>query len=536
MSKPPILAAVATAVLLAGCGGGGGGGDAAPPVQAYVFPPQPVSSFPITRVSFNSPFTVSCNGKGGGTLYVNAEVEPRIAVNPSNPMNLIGVWQQDRWSSGASRGVLAGFSLDSGKTWQPAARQAPFTPCSGGTVANGGFDERASDPWISFAPNGTAYQMVLTLTGGTLQPGSGGAMLVSRSTDSGAHWSDPVTLIRDTDGANFFNDKNAVTADPTNANLVYAVWDRLVGSGGGPSYFARSTDGGATWEAARAIYDPGVKSQTLGNQIVVLLDGTLVNLLTRIDYGAGTQATSIYAVLRSTDHGVTWSAPIKIADDLSVGVADPETGAPVRDAGDLAEIALAPDGSLYLVWEDARFTSGQRNGIALSRSSDGGLHWSAPVQVNSDHNVPAFVPTVAVLANGTIGVSYFDFRDNTPDRNSLPTAAWLSTSTDGLSWREQKILGPFDLDAAPVAEGLFLGDYQGLVGVGNIFVPLLVQANHADTANPTDVFALQVNPTALNAKSARLLLPATDWQMTPEFAQRVQQHVAESRRRRLASR
>jgi hypothetical protein len=535
MRNAPMLAAVASVVLLAGCGGGGGG-DAAPQIPAYVFPPQPASGFPITRVSFSSPFNASCNGTTGGTLYVNAEVEPRIAVNPANPMNLIGVWQQDRWSTGGARGVLAGVSLDGGKTWQPSARQAPFTPCAGGNTTNGGVDERASDPWISFAPDGSAYQMVLTLTGGLFKPGSSGAMLVSRSTDDGLHWSDPVTLIRDTDGANVFNDKNAITADPTNANYVYAVWDRLVATGGGPSYFARSTDGGTTWAAARPIYDPGTGSQTVGNQIVVLLDGTLVNLMTEIDNGANNLSTTFFAILRSTDHGATWSAPVKIADDLSVGVADPETGAPVRDAGDLAEIALAPDGSLSVVWEDARFTNGQRNGIALSRSTDGGLHWSAPVQVNGNSNVPAFIPTVAVLANGTIGVSYFDFRDNTPDPNSLPTAVWLATSTDARTWREQKILGPFDLAAAPIAEGLFVGDYQGLVGVGNSFVPLLVQANHADVNNRSDVFALQVTPTGVVAKLARLALPATDWKMTPEFAQRVQQHAAEVRRRRQMSR
>ncbi|MGH8455450.1 MAG: sialidase family protein [Stenotrophobium sp.] len=515
-------------LLLAACGGGGGGASS---VSAYVFPSQPASSFPITHVSFASPFSAACNGTTGGTLYVNAEVEPRIAADPTNPLHLIGVWQQDRWSSGGSRGVLAAVSLDGGKTWQASQRQAPFTPCEGGNAANGGTDERASDPWISFAPDGTAYQIVLSLTGELLKPGSSGAMLVSRSTDGGQTWSDPVTLIRDSDGANFFNDKDALTADPTNAHYVYAVWDRLSASGGGPAYFARTTDGGASWEAARAIYDPGPNNQTVGNQIVVLADGTLLNLLTEVDNATSSQATAFFAVMRSGDHGATWSAPIKIADDLSVGVDDPETGKLVRDAGDLAEIALSPsDGSLTVVWEDARFTNGQRNGIAFSRSTDGGLTWSAPAQVNGDSGVSAFIPTVSVLANGTVGVTYYDFRDNTPDPASLPTDVWLASSADGKTWHEEKILGPFDLDAAPYAEGLFVGDYEGLVGVGGIFVPLLVQANHADIANPTDVFALQVNPATMSARSARLALPAAEWEMTPEFAERVQQHQIQLRR------
>jgi hypothetical protein len=41
------------------------------------------------------------------------------------------------------------------------------------------------------------------------------AMLVNRSTNGGRSWSDPITLI-ETDEPRFFNDKNSLTADPTN--------------------------------------------------------------------------------------------------------------------------------------------------------------------------------------------------------------------------------------------------------------------------------------------------------------------------------
>ena len=91
-------------------------------------------------------------------------------------------------------------------------------------------------------------------------------------------------MIRDLD-ANFFNDKQTITADPTDANKVYAVWDRLlfptserasVISGlvtnafRGPIWFNRSIDGGGSWEQPRQIYDPGQNDQTIANQIVVL--------------------------------------------------------------------------------------------------------------------------------------------------------------------------------------------------------------------------------------------------------------------------
>ena len=143
---------------------------------------------------------------------------------------------------------------------QPGRRtMAPFTRCGGGNAANGGDYERATDPWVTFAPNGNAFQMALATQGASFAAGSVSAMLVSRSTDSGQTLEQPVNV--DPRRRTFFNDKNTITADPTDANYVYAVWDRLAASGGGPSFFARTTDGGNTWEAARSIFDPGPKAR-----------------------------------------------------------------------------------------------------------------------------------------------------------------------------------------------------------------------------------------------------------------------------------
>src|SRR4029078_12241924 len=130
---------------------------------------------------------------------------------------------------------------------------------------------------------------------------------------------------------------------------------------------------------------------------------------------------------------------------LSVGTRDPETGQPVRDASILPEIAVGPGGSLFVVWQDARFRAGARDGIALTRSDDGGLNWSAPVRVNANGAVAAFLPSVSVRADGTIGVPYFYFRANTADRNTLLTDYWLARSSNGTVWQETQIAAAFDL-------------------------------------------------------------------------------------------
>ena len=68
--------------------------------------------------------------------YVNTEVGPWVAINPTDPSNIIAVYQQDRWTLGAARGVVAAVSHDGGQTW--TATWPHFSICAGGTGANGG--------------------------------------------------------------------------------------------------------------------------------------------------------------------------------------------------------------------------------------------------------------------------------------------------------------------------------------------------------------------------------------------------------------
>jgi hypothetical protein len=181
---------------------------------------------------------------------------------------------------------------------------------------------------------------------------------------------------------------------------------------------------------------------------------------------------------------------------LAGGAFDPETRLAIRDGAGLPQIAAAPNGNVYLVWQDGRFVNGI-DSIAFSRSTDSGLTWSAPTQVNGVPNAQAFTPQISVLSDGAIGVSYFDLRSNTPDLNTLPAELWLTRSRDGgATWREVRVAGPFDLAIAPNARGLFLGDYQGLAGSGGQFVTLFAQTTRAAATNPTDIFALAVTPVA----------------------------------------
>jgi hypothetical protein len=446
-------------------------------------PSPPPPPLPYATLSASSPFAANCDPVvATGVLYMNAEVEPSAAVNPVNPTNVVAAWQQDRWSDSGSHGLVTASSFDAGRSW---TRSVPaVSHCSGGSAANGADYERASDPWLSFTTDGTVYLLSLSFSGATLAADSTSAMLVLRSSDGGAHWGTPQVLI--SDGGGTFNDKGAIAADATDPHHVYATWDRLRVGGSGPTYFARTSDGGASWEPAAPIYDPGPGNQTLGNIPLSLADGTLLVVFTEYDSVPG-GATARLRVIRSPDRGTSWSAPVTIATEHSAGVRDPNTGTIVRDGAGLPSIAADASGTVYVAWQSSDFSGGARDAIAISRSADHGASWSMPVRASGDLAAAAFTPNVHVRADGVIGVGYYDLRYNQPSTGNFQADYWLATSLDGASWTDVHVSGPFPLDQAPNADGLFVGDYEALTSSGGEFLPVFVTSGN-DAGNRTSVY------------------------------------------------
>jgi len=456
---------------------------------------------PLQTVSVASPFA-GCDISGldaGGVNFLNTEVEPWLDVNPADQNNQIAAWQQDRWSNGGARGLLTAVTHDGGATWSTTFPH--FSRCAGGTPENGGDYERSSDPWVSFSPNGDAYQISLSVNF-VNDPAT--AILVSKSADGGDTWSEPTTLIRDPSGeAPFlFNDKESITADPNDANYVYAIWDRTrfpsdranfnaqhAFSFRGDAMFSRTTDGGASWEPARAIFAPRELKSTIGHQIVVRPTGELVDLFTMFQGSGKNRPGSSLAMMRSTDKGATWSAPQVVHKIQFKGAYDPDTGQPIRAEGFIPEVAVDPhNGNLYATWQDLRFSGVDQ--IAFSMSTDGGDTWSDPIKVsqtpaNADvGNEQAWVPGVDVSDDGTISVTYYDFRFNT-SAPGVPTDYWMvhchpsatTTCANAGDWGDEVRLTDtsFDVEQLPFARGpfgYFVGEYEGLANVGTAFRPL----------------------------------------------------------------
>jgi len=466
-------------------------------------------------VSGASPYAAGCDGVAvpTGKVFPGGVVEPSIASDPIDPGHLVAAWQQDRRSNGGAQGQGSAFSRDGGRTWTISS--ARFAHCQGGNAQNGGDFERASDPWVVIAADGGVYQGSLVLNTTTFTS----AIAVSRSGDGGATWSDPLALILD-DMHLHFNDKETLTLDPSDSSVVYATWDRINKAkpassfeevesmepgDTGPTMFTRTTDGGRTWEPARVIFDPGPNAQTVANQILALPNGDLANAMTIVRSGAAGHGQDAYSItsIRSTDGGVTWSAPVSISGSgAAVKEPDePRTSMPIRSgAGQEAGYAVDPNsGALYAVWSERGLSGGDRVELAMSKSPDGGRTWSPTIRIDQTPNdAPAFTPTVAVLPDGTVGVSYYDLRNDNPYEASIATDYWFvscrSGCTDRANWTERHIAGPFDLRPAPFAGALFLGDYEGLAGGPRGFALLFAQTHSSLSERPTDIYFISLSP------------------------------------------
>jgi hypothetical protein len=436
----------------------------------------------------------SAHGRGTCTYHPAAEPEPQADINPTNSLNIAGAYHEDRWSDGGDRGLASSWSTDGGLTWGQTVVPG-ITKCSGGKF------DRASDPWVSFGADGSLYGIWLVFDVFDTDNG----ILVSRSTNGGQTWSAPITVNEDlTNG----DDKQSITADPNHANLVYAAWDRFLSppnlhandngrfharSYVQQAFFSRTTDGGATWETPRVLYNPGTQAGTIGSIISVLPNDTLVDgLVVFANHKAKLQGASV-AVVRSFDQGVSWEKKATIVAPLDTsfpGPFDPDHPSQAIRSGGLPAFAVDPStGAVYAVWEDDVTTPGIDE-IRFSESTDGGSTWSAPIKINqTPTSVPAgdqqaFTPEVEVAADGTVGVTYYDFRNNDPATPALETDTWFTRSTDGgATWSEERVTPTsFDMRTAPVARGFFTGDYEGLTALGGDFWSLVSESRGSTDA------------------------------------------------------
>ena len=296
--------------------------------------------------------------------------ELHIAVDPNDP-NHLAAGANTRGSGNGQRWYV---STDGGTTWTDGV--LPF-----GTINSDGNPTNAtmSDPSVAFGSNGEIYYSALT--NGSNAPCD---LFVSVSSDDGATWTDPANGLIAEGGTSVCNDKQMILVDNANNDNVYAAWTPFGGGNNLELVFSRDTGGntgGLAFSAPVVLSTDSAQNscQNHGADLAQQANGDLYVSWTTFCNGLTDGANSTVWVARSTDLGLTFSAPVTVAatDNVAPNIA---TGFRARTFPSIE--ADPATGRLFVVYSDYTDSDGGDADILISSSSDNGATWTAPSEVD----------------------------------------------------------------------------------------------------------------------------------------------------------
>ncbi|MEM0472470.1 MAG: hypothetical protein QXX84_06205 [Sulfolobales archaeon] len=391
--------------------------------------------------------------------YYPFENEPSIAVNPTNPRNIV-VAAHDYGDPFYLVGIVVYRSFDGGKTWSGPSRM----------VAT--YGDSLSDPSLAFGRDGTLYLSYLSV-------GAFSEITLAISRDGGANWSF-VRALNYSFAAFYDKPWIAVGPDPTNPmrDIIYITYTEFKG------YYEvnlsikliRSRDGGRTFEGPFRVSWEGRYPDTLVQWSYPVVDrnGTLYvsffGVKTERVFGEPRVIQGIW-VAKSIDGGVTFSEPV-LAAETNWWFPGYSGLYGFRWIVPTPAMAVGPDGSIYIAYEDSPGGSeGPDMGdIFLVVSRDGGASWSKPVRVNDDTgHATQFFPMIAV--RGSDGSIHIAWGDKRLDPSGIGYDIYYTYSRDG-GRTFAKNIRVTDITVNPLLGiSFFIGDYFGMaVTNDNVYI------------------------------------------------------------------
>jgi len=387
-----------------------------------------------------SPATTPFQKAGGGTnVRANQDSSGRnqnettIAINPTDPNNFVGAANDARLGTWTAAFYT---TTDGGQTWVDGIGPSRVHVNQG-------------DPTVAFCGDGTAIFGYLDYDG-AYQPVR---LVVANSKDKGLTWPQ-VGVVVQSNGWPFI-DKPYVACAPSGGsygNRVYMSWTYF-SFGSSPIRVAYSTNYGVTWTGATNISSGG------GVQGSVPAAGK--NGVVYVFWGGPTGIE----FAKSTNGGGAWSGWATVSSVVDIG-GDPTFRRNSFPTAAVDNSGTATDGYVYVAWAD------NRNGdadILLSRSTNGGATWSAPIRVNDDpvgNGRDQFFPWLAVDEKGNLSVMWHDRREDAADDLFH---IFVATSRDGGASFDRNIKVS-DVASRGSLTG-FLGDYAAIGARGGKIVP-----------------------------------------------------------------
>ncbi|HZC53698.1 MAG TPA: sialidase family protein [Mycobacterium sp.] len=412
------------------------------------------------------------------------ESEEAIAVNPTNPNNIVTVTNVGHLEAGIPAGMFEGVSFDGGRTW---------TTRLIGLGAGDPLGDACCDPSLSFDRHGNLFLTYLYQVEDQVP--------IAVSTDGGLSFSVianisaadlPATKAAgDRRGLFRFVDQPTIISGHDEVWVVFNAGGPMVGTG------AAVTGLGQIGPFIPVEVVPGSNNCTYGD-VAIGPRGQVMQACNLTESGQG--GGKIFVNVDPDGLGATGFGDRIFVTATHVGGFDFIPPQPDRSVD--AEVGLAWDrtsgahrGRLTMVYTAEHPNESDNTDIYVRHSDDRGATWSPATRVNDDHGVTSqFLPKISLdPTTGDIAVVWYD------SRNDLGTGG--PGDTDGIPNDEAQFWGAFSIDGAtsftPNARisagtsnshdsgnGIDYGDYSGLSFYGGLAHPAWSDNSNSTGNNP----------------------------------------------------
>lgn len=396
----------------------------------------------------------------------NGDNEVDIAINPTNPANMIAGWND--YGVGNSCGV--GWTTDGGKTWR--------TDWLRGMTAAGGnptYDYGAGDPSVGFLNDGTA---IFTCNAWSNKKPT--AIFVSISKNGGQTWAPPQKVAdAATKAGNLDHPMMTIDRYRNRALIGYTAWSGFQAN----SYAVVSDSSGTSWSGPYRI------AADYTSNAPDVFDVSL----------AGSPDGTIYATAGIWQHVQVWSEQAVVVSQLRPGETAFTRSVKVRDlvpapmtlpneswrTSMQASIGVDSTGTVYELTGD--YVTGYLH-MYLAKSTDHGISFPNQLQLTSGAR-DQVMPWMAVTPGGRVDTVFYDYDEAT----GLMDAVYGQVPAGGSGMSQTVVQIGIDGDAQPPrgpGGSPFMGDYVGIDSLPNLVAIAWTGAGPVSQ----DVFAATLKP------------------------------------------
>jgi hypothetical protein len=411
------------------------------------------------------------------------ESEEAIAVNPTNPNNIVVFTNVGHTEAGLTAGMLLGVSFDGGATWTTRL-----------VGDNDNLGDACCDPSLSFDKYGNLFMTYLYQVENVVP--------IALSTDGGLTFdvianigappkTTPTKVSGDSRGLFRYVDQPTITA------AAGQVW--VAFNAGGPMFATGASVTGlgevGTFFAGEVA--PGTNNCTYGD-IAIGPTGRVMQVCTLTQTGQG--GGKIFINVDPDGLGPAGFGDRVFVAATHVGGFDFIPPQPDRSID--AEAGLAWDrtgsphsGRVYLAYTKEQKNESDDTDVYVRYSDDAGSTWSSGVRVNDDSTANSqFLPKISLdPTSGKIAVVWYDSRTDlgtggAGDTDGVPNddaQVWASFSTDGgASFTPNIQVSAGTSNSHDSANGIDYGDYSALSFVGGTAHPAWSDNSNSTGNNP----------------------------------------------------